>query len=435
MPNTFRKYGFIGLLTLILTNPFSAAMADYKSNYLAALEYIGAREWNKAQALLNKIDEFEQQESAKLTNTSDSRPYLPKYYAGLVSFNLGLCQKAESNLISSLAQQIIKGYKSEFSLLKKMRTVCKSRLNNGKYVDRLGQYIKPINSKVNQLNAGYNQLVALRKSTLFNTVWKNNTYLRNQDKGLKKQFESIRQESYQLIYLEYTKDNIAYIRRLSNKADLHAKAMNDYQQKLSQYITALNKIQNKASRTQAKVDSLFALRNNEILADDWSKSGSLTQGFKKQNSRKKMLAEEAKALFVVNKESDLKNNVSKAVTIISQLERVDREVNTLLGQAKSKIKQGNLRLEKEKRLVYAGVDAFFLGQYTVALDLLLNAEISESKGLYYKYLFISAAYFYIDDVSREKANEYKLLAKKTDTKVELNEIYFSPKFIAFYRQD
>ena len=56
--------------------------------------------------------------------------------------------------------------------------------------------------------------------------------------------------------------------------------MNDYQQKLSQYITALNKIQNKASSTQAIVDSLFALRNNEILADDWSKSGSLTQGFK-----------------------------------------------------------------------------------------------------------------------------------------------------------
>jgi len=225
------------------------------------------------------------------------------------------------------------------------------------------------------------------------------------------------------------------VNRLSRKVDLHDKEINSYYKKLSQYLESLVKVQQARVKTQLVFDMLFELSTNTLLAQAWSKSGKLTDGFKKHNKKKKALFENSKSLQSVDGDDDIKNNIIKAVEIIGLLEREEREVSGLIDYANNQITQGNLRIDKEKESIYVGVNAFFVGEYASALDRLLNADVSEPKWLYYKNLFISAAYFYLDEtLDKNKAIEYKLKARKLRLTQNLNDVYFSPKFVSFYNK-
>ena len=94
--------------TILIYSP--KLFANYKNDYQNAVKRIQRGQFQQGLDILNRIPEIDQQELRTLAiGNGKSIPYLPKYYKGFAAFNLGNCELAERNFISSLAQQVIKG--------------------------------------------------------------------------------------------------------------------------------------------------------------------------------------------------------------------------------------------------------------------------------------------------------------------------------------
>lgn len=431
------KYSAIAVVTLLL-NPIGYVLADYKSDYQTAVRNIQQQKWQQAINSLNKIKEFNQQELASMpVSGGKSIPYLPKYYKGLALFHLGKCGEAERNWVSSLAQRVVKSFEDKHRDLQKMREVCRSRLVDGKYIDKLAPSKQKATVAVNKFKRQYNALNTLYKKSNVSQLSKNNRFVSSQLASFRKQFNAAKSSTKNFSMMPYSSANQKIIINKTKQFNTQTQQCKLYIDQLKGYSDAISKLRTNLNAIDTNTKLLVELQSEPSLQEDWKSNGKLGRHFGQLRQQRKFYNDQSKSVFEVSNLSSMKENTQKANDIFKQSVKFEKEVSSLVNYANQKIARIDQRLQQEKKQVYAGVDAFFSGDYKNAAVMLLAADINEPRGQYYKNLFIAAAYFYdpiiSEEVAQEKARPYIVKAKKTNIQEDFNQKAFSPKFIAFYK--
>ena len=435
----FNLRKLIAIVIVALTLSPSVVFADYKGDYQQALKQIESERWKLALDSLNKIREFDQQETVSMKIAGGkSIPYLPKYYKGLAEFHLGMCEQADSSLISSLAQQVVQAFKSKHDKLLKMRAVCKSRLVDGRYVNKLAPNIKLINGKKEKLATSIDSIKRFKKQSPLKSIWSKGQYFSNNFALLEKQYEQIDNKFDTLAYLEYSQSNVSYLKSISSNLDRQINSSSLLEDKLSRFLKLINRVLEQLERHEGSKATLVSLQGSLPLKEDWAQNGKLRLGFSELNKSENNLSSQTKTLFAIKNESELKSSFSDGALFLKKIAQLNITAESLIKYANDKIKNNELKQQSEKRAIYAGVDAYFAGRYASARSMLTQAEVQDDKGRFFKNLFIAAAYFYDPSISeseaRDKARSHLILAKNTREVTELDARIFSPRFIAFYNE-
>ena len=426
------------LLVLVLCNPISFALADYIDDYQLAVMKIEAGEYQNGISLLNTISEFRQQEkqSLKLKN-GRSIVYLPKYYKGLAHFYLGQCAEAVSNFQSSDVQRTIRNFKKQYSLLNKMREVCKSHKTEAGYVNKLAPLTQKAEKHTRQLEQTVKAIEKMRREPLMASAWDKGAYFNTRFQNLKKHHSKAQRAVQQFPLTPYSSSARSAIEKQVNNLENQNKAGAKFLDEIKTYSQTLKNIQGRLQAAEKSFHQFLGLQKLPALAEDWKPGSKLSDELTALSQQRVNLTNKIKKLFVVNSENTLTGNLANAVNYTKELEEFEQRVSRLIDYANQIIARVNNNLQEEKKLIYAGVNAFFGGRYTQAVSMLNQADVQDERSRYYKNLFIAAAYFYNpllnQTEAREKATPYAKIAKAISSKEDFDVKAFSPKFLAFYR--
>ncbi|MCW8879850.1 MAG: hypothetical protein OQK51_22550 [Kangiellaceae bacterium] len=436
--NWFRTLIIVLSISTSLTYSLDV-FADYKNDYQDAIKRIQQGQFQQGLNLLNRIPEIEQQELRSLTmGNGKPIPYLPKYYKGLAAFNLEQCALAERNFISSLAQQVIKEFETKYNKLKQMREVCRSRLIDGKYVNKLEKLTKTAINKAFQLAKNRNSLNKIKQEPLLKSSWSKSNFFETRLSRTNQQVGAAQREIDKIRLMPYSKENRDYIVRLNSRLSTQLKNSQQFIDGLSNYSSLLRKLKVALQKIDKSLDTLARIKTDEALSDDWQKTGKLTRSLLQLTNEKQDLSLQSKSIFLVTNQEELASAIVTSKVLARKATEINGQLDSLLDYAKNKIASASTVLEKEKKVIYRGVNAFFSGSYGKSIMLLSKAEVQQDKSRYFRNLFIAAAYFYDPKLKEseaiEKASHYIKKAKEIQLEENFDESFFSPRFVKLFRE-
>ena len=439
MSASWSRYFFIALSTYALLTISLEVSAGYKEDYQNAVKRIQQGQFQQGLDLLDRIPEIEQQELRVLAvGNGKSVVYLPKYYKGLAAFNLGKCELAERNFISSLAQQVIKKIKAKHDKLKQMREVCRSRLIDGQYVNKLEKLTQTASDKALQLARSRNALNKLKKDPLLSSSWSRGSYFQTRLNETNQKASLAKREIDKIRLMPYSTKNRDYIVRLNTKLTTQIKNADRHVEDISSYRNSIRVLKVAFQKTDKSFDKLAAIKADDALSEDWKDAGKLNQRLIKLADEKQNLASQSKTIFTISNQEELSSAIVTSKVITRKTTEVNQQLSSLIDSAKNKIAAVGSILEKEKKVIYQGVNAFFSGSYGKSIMLLSQAEVQQEKSRYFQNLFIAAAYFSDPELKEseaiERARPYVKKAKSIQSKEDFDEGFFSPKFIKFFRE-
>ena len=439
MSGDWSRHIWVAFSMALLLAASPKALAGYKEDYQNAVKQIEQGQFQQGLNLLERIPEIEQQElNALPVGNGQSIVYLPKYYKGLAAFNLGNCQLAETNFISSLAQQVVKRIKSKHDKLKQIRAVCRSRLVNGQYIDKLQNLTKTTSDKVGQLISRRNTLNKLKKDPTLKASWHQDSYFQRRLNDTTKKANLAKKELDKIKLMPYSTTNRDYIVRLNKRLTTQIQRADQNAKDFSAYRNSIRSLRNAFQKADQSLDELTAMKTNRVLADDWKNTGKLSQSLLKLTQQKQDLVSQSKSLTSIKTQEELSSAIVTGKVITRKTTEISQQLNRLLSDAKNKVSLASSNLEKEKQVIYRGANAFFSGSYGKAIMILTRAEMSHNRSRYFQNLFIAAAYFndpeLADSIAEEKAKPYIVKAKSIQSKEDFDEGYFSPKFVKFFRE-
>ncbi|WP_185964483.1 hypothetical protein [Aliikangiella marina] len=427
----------VQILILFFFYPIDYAFADYKTDYQQAVANIERKQWQRAVDALNKIKEFNQQELATMpVSGGRTIPYLPKYYKGLALFHLGDCAQAERNWVSSLAQRVIKEFKSKHADLLKKRDVCRSRLVDGKYIDKLAPAKKTATVALTEFKRQFDAINAFYNSALLKQLSQSNPYIRTQLNQYRQQFRQASSSVESFSMMPFSAQNLDVIKGKTSQINQQARNAKRYLGQIKRYTAKVSELRSQLNSTDGHLARLDRLQRDPALSKIWQQNANYGQQFIQYREKRKKLNQASTNVFNVTNKTTLVNATQQAEQSIVAVSTLNRDILRLAKGLDSQLSQINSRLKNEKNAIYKGVDAFFAGNYKNAATLLTAAKIEDSRGQYYQNLFIAAAYFYdpiiSEQAAKEKARPYILKAKRLNLKENFNRNAFSPKFIEFY---
>lgn len=430
----FRTFIFL----IFSLNAFGAA-PDYLSTYQLAIKKIEKKQWKQALSLFDQISEYNQQEKISVQlSPAKSLVYLPKYYRSVAEFNLDLCQQAEKSWISSLAQQVVKKFKDKYEHLVKMRAACRSRKVDGKYVNLLAKPNKRIGQLGEEINEIYAQLSRIKNTSSIANDWRSSKYLVKTFGQKEAQYKRALVKITDVFLLESSSANLKYAERLVLDLELQIKQLKELIKQLNVYVSSIENIRNRLNTSDKTLSKISYLKKRKAMLNEQQSDKSFEQDINSIKFLRKELLKESKQFSNLRTARSLDLKLDELPPLLQKLKRLEVKVDSLYKYSTRIIANTEEQIRKEKVRIYRGVDLFFSGKYQKVIDLLAEADFQDKDSLYYKNIFIAAAYFSnpreSESEAKVKAAPYVVTANKLKSSDVLSSQMFSPKFLAFVKE-
>ena len=137
-----------------------------------------------------------------------------------------------------------------------MREVCRSRLVDGKYVNKLEKITKGANDKALKLAQIRNTLNKFKKDPLLSTSWNKSHYFEDRLKETNQQVGAARREMDKIRLMPYSDKNRDYIVHLNTRLDSQIRNANLHVEQISNYRNSIRQLVVTFEKNDKSLDAL-----------------------------------------------------------------------------------------------------------------------------------------------------------------------------------